>query len=139
MRLRQIGLLTAALLMLGTGCSDPKPAASSEAETAKAREQVEEERRQFLANRVDQGRATTEPLQVAAARGDPAAQTELGGIIAYGELLPQDYIEAYKWLALAAAQGNETARFRRDAVASELSPEQLTEAERRVREWQPAL
>lgn len=137
MEIRHAGWLATALLLLGTGCAEREPPGPGEADVAGARARVEAERREALERRVAGGRDITDPLRAAAARGDPAAQTELGGILAFGELLAQDYVEAYKWLSLAAAQGNETARFRRDAVATELSPGQLAEAERRVRDWQP--
>lgn len=135
---RQAVLVALALLTLVAGCSERKPPGSTEADVAEARARVDSERRELQERRVAEGRGTTDPLRAAAERGDPAAQTELGGILAYGELLPQDYVEAYKWLSLAAAQGNETARFRRDAVATELSPAELAEAGRRVQAWQPA-
>ena len=46
--------------------------------------------------------------------------------------VPADPIEAYKWFSLAAEQNDRKAGKNRDSVASELSSEQLREAEARV-------
>jgi len=48
-----------------------------------------------------------------------------------------DPIEAYKWLSLAAKDGDAIKRYYRDVLVRQLSPEQIAEAERLVAEWQP--
>jgi TPR repeat protein len=48
----------------------------------------------------------------------------------------RDHVEGYKWLSLAAASGTETAR-QIDALAKDMTAEQIAEAERRTAEWQP--
>ena len=54
-----------------------------------------------------------------------------------GKGVPQDYVEAHKWLSLAAAQGyKDVAKFR-DLIASTMTPEQIAEAQRLAREWKP--
>jgi TPR repeat protein len=58
--------------------------------------------------------------------------------------LARDDVQAYKWFAVAAMQGADSyARTNavkgRDAVAMKMTPAQLAEAERLVREWKPKL
>jgi hypothetical protein len=57
-----------------------------------------------------------------------------------GAGVPQDFVEAYKWYNLAAArfvhpQGVDRAVQARDAVAGQMTPEQIAEAQRLTREW----
>ena len=52
-----------------------------------------------------------------------------------GQGVPQDYVEAYKWVSLAASQGYVKAIKGRHAVVSEMSPDQIAEAKRVAREW----
>ncbi|MCP4305501.1 MAG: hypothetical protein GY788_11610 [bacterium] len=40
-------------------------------------------------------------------------------------------------LSLAAAQGDEDARKNRDSIAKQMTPDQVAEAQRMAREWQP--
>ena len=53
----------------------------------------------------------------------------------------QDDVAAHMWLNLAAAQSTGEARERhaaaRDAVAERMTRENLSEAQRRAREWSP--
>jgi len=65
----------------------------------------------------------------AAEQGDISAQTNLGVMYAEGKGVPQDYGEAYAWYSL---YGQEKTALRR--VKAELTPEQLTAAEKRVEE-----
>jgi TPR repeat protein len=52
-----------------------------------------------------------------------------------GQNVPQDYIQAHMWFNLAAAQGNETGRKNRDLVAKQMTPADISEAQRLAREW----
>ena len=56
--------------------------------------------------------------------------------------VPKNDIEAYKWISLAAAQGNEGAVKLGDHIAMGMSPEQIAEAQRRAgklwRKWRAA-
>jgi hypothetical protein len=65
----------------------------------------------------------------AAEQGDISAQTNLGVMYGEGKGVPQDYGEAYAWYSL---YGQEKTALRR--VKVELTPEQLTAAEKRVEE-----
>ena len=55
-------------------------------------------------------------LRKAAEQGLAQAQHDLGTMYANGHGVPQDYMTAYMWWNLAAAQGDEEARQKRDIV-----------------------
>ena len=65
----------------------------------------------------------------AARQGHGKAQINLGYMFGTGRGVPQDYVEAYAWYSIAAAAGDEIARANRDIVASEMSANQLEEAQ----------
>lgn len=67
--------------------------------------------------------------------GDVSAQFVLGRMYFEGVGVPQDYISAYKWLNLSAAQGEKQAVAERDAVSRFMTLEQIAEAQRLSREW----
>jgi len=77
----------------------------------------------------------------AADTGYAGAQYNLGMAYVRGRGVPEDRVQAYLWLSLAAASGSAEDRDRRaksrDAVAGELSSDQLTEGKRLVQEWKP--
>ena len=75
-----------------------------------------------------------EPL---AERGDAEAQYNLGFMYAVGQGVRQDFVRAYMWLDLAAAQGYPDAISYRDRVAANMTSDQLAEARRLAREWKP--
>jgi hypothetical protein len=82
--------------------------------------------------------------RLAADQGDAQAQYNLGLSYARGEGVTPDPIAAHMWLNLAAAhfpasdmRSRTAATKNRDTVASEMSADQLTEAQRRAREWKP--
>ena len=51
--------------------------------------------------------------------------------------MPQDYVQAHMWFNLAAAHGIEPASKNRDMVAENMTPADLSEAQRLAREWKP--
>jgi hypothetical protein len=76
----------------------------------------------------------------AAEQGFAKAQGHLGVMYYQGQALPQDYGQAYFWMALAASgkvEGVEPEHVEelRDAAASHLTPEELSQAQERVRKW----
>jgi TPR repeat protein len=73
--------------------------------------------------------------RMAAERGHARAQFNLGFMYAKGEGVPQDYISAHLWFSLAASLGNENAKQGQDLAASNITPDQLAEAQRMAREW----
>ncbi len=73
----------------------------------------------------------------AAEQGDPAAQRNLGNIYSKEKIVTWDYVEAYKWYTLAAAQGDNEATKGRDELADKMSPEGITEAQKRAAAFVP--
>jgi uncharacterized protein len=41
------------------------------------------------------------------------------------------------WFSLAASEGNNSAAFARNLVAAKMTPAEVAEAEKLVREWEP--
>ena len=81
--------------------------------------------------------------RLAAEQGDAGAQYNLGLMYEHGRGVPQDYVAAHMWLNLAGAQssGDECDTYvkARDAVSVRMTPEQIAEAQRLAREWQPTV
>lgn len=74
-------------------------------------------------------------LRQLAEQGFVPAQVNLGTMYFGGDGVAQDYIKAHKWSNLAASQGVEDARELRDALAEYMTPDQISEAQSRAREW----
>ncbi len=72
----------------------------------------------------------------AAEHGDAWGQLYLGRMYLAGQGVPQDYVLAYKWLNLVAAQKSTFSK-ERDLIAAEMTREQIAEAQRLAREWKP--
>jgi TPR repeat protein len=77
--------------------------------------------------------------RLAAEQGYVLAQSSLGLILQNGRGVPRDLIDAYMWLGLASARGDSKAIADRDAVAREMTPVQLAEGQKRVREWKQVI
>ncbi len=75
-----------------------------------------------------------------AERGIAIAQRNLGVMYIQGVTL--DFVQAYKWLNIAASsfppgkQRDRTAKIR-DIVAEKMTPAQISEAQKLAREWRP--
>jgi TPR repeat protein len=52
-----------------------------------------------------------------------------------GEGVPEDFVYAYKWINLAAAQGYEDAREDREIMSKKMTKEQISEAQKLSSEW----
>jgi uncharacterized protein len=83
--------------------------------------------------------------RLAAEAGYARAQYNLGLLYAAGEGVSQDNVMAHMWFNLAVAQfpvsdtrGRNAAITSRDVVASKLTPEQLAQAQKLAREWNPS-
>ena len=80
--------------------------------------------------------------RLAAEQGYASAQNNLGLMYMNGEGVPQDNVEAHMWLNLAASRLSGADRERtvgtRDRVAEQMTPADLSEAQRRAREWHAA-
>ena len=73
----------------------------------------------------------------AAEQGDERAQTNLGQMYFHGVGVPANSIQAYMWVTLAVAQGDKEAVKLQDEIATQMTPDQITEAQRLAREWKP--
>jgi TPR repeat protein len=72
-----------------------------------------------------------------------SAQCQLGRIYSEGVGVPQNYVEAYKWLILAALEPDESlAKYyveARDALRLKMSPQQIIEAQQLAKEFRPKI
>jgi TPR repeat protein len=82
--------------------------------------------------------------RLAADRGHAKAQYNLGHFYAEGHAGERDNVSAYVWFNLAAAHfptsdvGNVAAAVdNRSLMATRMTPDQITEAQKRTREWKP--
>jgi uncharacterized protein len=77
----------------------------------------------------------------AAERGDADAQALLGLLYELGRGLQQDFVEAHKWLDLAASrvQADKQKDLVRDRnrLAAKMTPQQIAEAQRLAQGWKP--
>jgi TPR repeat protein len=84
-------------------------------------------------------RAADEPaleaLRAAAAKGDAAAQYEMGVLYEFGFNMPDNLPSALAWYMAAAEQGDARAIKRRDLLQAQLSAAQVEEARRRRTEF----
>ena len=72
--------------------------------------------------------------RAAAEQGDAVARLNLGDAYSRGAGVPRDPVRAYVWLSLAAEQGRNWARNKRDEIAERLTAGQRVEAERLLAE-----
>ena len=61
----------------------------------------------------------------------------LGVMYAVGQGVPQDLARVHMWFSLAAAQGDESATKNQDISARRMTPAQIAQAQKLVREWKP--
>jgi localization factor PodJL len=73
----------------------------------------------------------------AAEQNDNDAQYNLGVCYAKGQGIAKDYIEGYKWLFLAAAQGDENKKKALSLLESRMSQEQIAEEKKLARDFKP--
>ena len=72
-----------------------------------------------------------------ASAGDRRAMLALGRLYVQGLGVIQDYVEAHKWLNLAASRGEAAALKERDALAAQMTPAQIATAQERAATWRP--
>ena len=81
-------------------------------------------------------------FRLAAEQGRADAQYNLGVMYANGHGVPQDHVLAHMWFNLAASRVTGEAREgvvgNRDRAAGQLTPDDLSEAQRLAREWEEA-
>ncbi len=71
--------------------------------------------------------------RMAAEQGNAIAQLNLGLGYAKGQGVPQDFATAHMWLNIAGANGHSNAIDAREVVATRLTPDTISEAQRRAR------
>ena len=80
--------------------------------------------------------------RLAAEQGDASAMTNLGAMYSQGRGVVQDYVQSHMWRNLAASrqtgEDRELSVKARDAVASFMTADDLSEAQRLAREWDEA-
>ena len=79
-------------------------------------------------------------VRKAAVQGHADAQYNLGAMYAQGNGVPQDYVRAYMWWSLSAANSTSDAQKvaadNRDSVAARMTAAQLVEAQQLLQQCQ---
>jgi len=73
-------------------------------------------------------------LKLASNQGSDDAQLNLGNLYATGIGVDRDVVRAYAWYLLSAYNGNMAGQSSRDALAHELDPDDLDQAQTLARE-----
>lgn len=77
--------------------------------------------------------------RLAADKGFAPAQHSLGKLLAGGgQGVPADKINAYMWLALSAAQGDEEAGRQSEILSKQLTPAEVTNVRKLIKQWKPS-
>ncbi len=76
-------------------------------------------------------------FQRSASLGYVDAQFNLAVLFERGDGVPQSLLDAYRWYSIAAASGDAVAKTRADAIATQISPEELQAAQRAVAQFKP--
>jgi hypothetical protein len=71
----------------------------------------------------------------AAEQGVVPAFPKLGQMYQEAQGVPEDFVQAYMWFHLAATDGETPSAERRDILAMKMSYTQITETQKRAREW----
>jgi TPR repeat protein len=80
-------------------------------------------------------RQAMEWYRKAAEQGLSQAQINLGIMYEEGEGGPVDVVQAYFWYALADSQGDSQGPQAKREMAEKMTPAQIAEAERKIKEW----
>jgi localization factor PodJL len=65
------------------------------------------------------------------------AQFNLAVLFERGDGVPQSLLDAYKWYSIAAASGDAVAKSRAEAIATQVSPEELQAAQQEAAKFRP--
>ena len=76
-------------------------------------------------------------FQRSASLGYVDAQFNLAVLYERGDGVPQSLLDAYKWYTIAAASGDAVAKTRADAIATQISPDELAGAQKAVVDFKP--
>ena len=69
--------------------------------------------------------------------GNAMTLTNLGRMYEHGNGVPKDVVQAEKWYILGAAHGDKLGAELRDALAKQMTPAQLFQAQQLARGWKP--
>jgi len=75
--------------------------------------------------------------RLSAKQGNDLAQRRLGFMYERGDGVAKDYVQAYMWYLLGATGGADRGAARKDALAKQMTPEQIAEAQKLAQEWKP--
>jgi TPR repeat protein len=73
--------------------------------------------------------------RLAADQGDGPSQSNLAIMYYKGQGVPQDYVRAHMWFNLASASGDADSVELSDLLASQMTPQQVAEAQRLAQQW----
>ena len=98
-----------------------------------------------LAGMYERGEGTPARLDQAASwyrkaayQGHGQAQYAFGLLLEQGKGIAQDYVLAHVWLKLATLTNEDKAHDQLEQLTAKMTPEQIAEAQRVVKEWAPA-
>jgi uncharacterized protein len=75
--------------------------------------------------------------RLSAKQGNALAQRRLGSMYERGDGVEKDYVQAYMWYILGTTGGADRGSARKDALAKQMTPEQIAEAQKLAQEWKP--
>jgi len=81
--------------------------------------------------------AAVKQFETLAKQGISRAQYQLGSMYQQGQGVPQNDVQAFMWLILAAVAGFESAVTIQKSLMQAMLPNQIMEAQRLAKEWQP--
>ena len=73
-------------------------------------------------------------FRMGAEQGNAIAQSKFGVMHYYGKGVPQDDVRAHMWFNLSATQGDTLAQNALEAIATRMTPAELSAAQRLARE-----
>ena len=73
--------------------------------------------------------------RISANTGNAFAQNNIGEMYYRGEGVSKDFLKSYMWLDIAENNGHQEAYILKDAIAGEMSPSEIKEAEDSAQQW----
>lgn len=75
--------------------------------------------------------------RLSAKQDNALAQRRLGFMYERGDGVEKNYVQAYMWYILGTTGGADRGSARKDALAKQMTTEQIAEAEKLAKEWRP--
>lgn len=85
------------------------------------------------AQQTNDNRTISQHIRAKAEMGDEVAQVQLGNMLATGNGVEKDFVEAYAWLNLAAKFDEKSGK-QRDSLELRMTPQQIADAQKRTKE-----